>query len=230
MDNILTAQNLSVSYGNKTIIENISFTVEEGDFLVIFGENGSGKSSLVKALLGLKAPSDGKISFSEGVKHSEIGYLPQITPEQRDFPASAMEIVLSGCLNSMGIRPFYGKKEKALAKKNMELLSVYNLKNECFRTLSGGQKQRVLLARALCATKKMLILDEPVSGLDPVATKDFYEAITLINKTGVCIIMVSHDMTSALSVAKHVLDIGNHTVLFFGTAEEYNNSDLRKES
>ena len=221
MNNILTVNNLAVTYSGKMVISDINFTVEDGDFLVIFGENGSGKSSLVKALLGLKAPSDGKISFSDGVKHSEIGYLPQMTPEQKDFPASAMEVVLSGCLNSMGLKPFYGKKEKALAKKNMELLSVYDLKNECFRTLSGGQKQRVLLARALCAAKKMLILDEPVSGLDPVATKDFYEAITLINKTGVCIIMVSHDTDSALSVAKHVLDIGNHTVLFFGTSEDY---------
>lgn len=224
MENILTVKDLSVTYSGKKVISDINFTAEDGDFLVIFGENGSGKSSLVKALLGLKAPSDGKIIFGDGVKHNEIGYLPQMTPEQKDFPASAMEVVLSGCLNSMGIKPFYGKKEKALAKKNMELLSVYDLKNECFRTLSGGQKQRILLARALCAAKKLLILDEPVSGLDPVATKDFYEAITLINKTGVCIIMVSHDTGSALSVAKHVLDIGNHTVLFFGTAEEYNQS------
>lgn len=224
MNNILTVTNLAVTYSGKKVISNINFTAEDGDFLVIFGENGSGKSSLVKALLGLKTPSDGKITFGNGVKHSEIGYLPQMTPEQKDFPASAMEVVLSGCLNSMGIKPFYGKKEKSLAKKNMELLSVYDLKNECFRTLSGGQKQRILLARALCAAKKLLILDEPVSGLDPVATKDFYEAITLINKTGVCIIMVSHDTGSALSVAKHVLDIGNHTVLFFGTAEEYNQS------
>ena len=227
MDNILTVKDLSVTYSGKKVISDINFTAENGDFLAIFGENGSGKSSLIKALLGLKEPSEGKIIFSDGIKHSEIGYLPQMTPEQKDFPASAMEVVLSGCLNSMGLKPFYGKKEKELAKKNMELLSVYDLKNECFRTLSGGQKQRVLLARALCAAKKMLILDEPVSGLDPTATKDFYEAITLINRTGVCIIMVSHDTESALSVAKHVLDIGNHTVLFFGTAEEYLS---RKES
>ena len=221
MNNILTVNNLSVTYSGKMVISDINFTVEDGDFLVIFGENGSGKSSLIKALLSLKSPSCGEIIFDKTVKHSEIGYLPQMTAEQKDFPASAMEVVLSGCLNSMGLKPFYGKKEKELAKKNMELLSVYDLKNECFRTLSGGQKQRVLLARALCAAKKMLILDEPVSGLDPVATKDFYEAITLINKTGVCIIMVSHDTDSALSVAKHVLDIGNHTVLFFGTSEDY---------
>jgi zinc transport system ATP-binding protein len=154
MNNILTVKDLSVTYSGKMVISDINFIVEDGDFLVIFGENGSGKSSLIKTLLGLKAPSDGKIIFGEGVKHSEIGYLPQMTAEQKDFPASAMEVVLSGCLNSMGLKPFYGKKEKALAKKNMELLSVYDLKNECFRTLSGGQKQRVLLARALCAAKK----------------------------------------------------------------------------
>ena len=219
--NILTVKDLAVSYGSKTVINNINFTVCEEDFLVIFGENGSGKSSLLKTLLSLKAPSEGRIIFENGLRRDQIGYLPQITPQQKDFPASALEVVLSGCLNKMGLKPFYGKKEKALAQKNMELLNVYDLKGECFRTLSGGQKQRVLLARALCSAGKMLLLDEPVAGLDPLATRDFYEAITHINKNGVCIIMVSHDTDASLPLAKHVLDIGNHTAQFFGTREEY---------
>ena len=219
--NILTVKNLAVSYGNKTVINNINFTVSEDDFLVIFGVNGSGKSSLLKALLSLKSVSEGEIIFENGLCRDAIGYLPQITPEQKDFPASAWEVVLSGCLNKMGLRPFYGKKEKLLARKYMELLNIYNLRKECFRNLSGGQKQRVLLARALCSAGKMLILDEPVSGLDPVATGDFYEAIRHINQNGVCVIMVSHDTNAALHLAKHVLDIGNHTAQFFGTREEY---------
>ena len=219
--NILTVKNLSVAYGNKTVIENINFTVSENDFLVIFGENGSGKSSLLKTLLSLKNPSCGEILYENGLTPSDIGYLPQMTPEQKDFPASVTEVVLSGCLNKLGLKPFYGKKEKALAKKNMELLSVYELKNECFRNLSGGQRQRVLLARALCSAGKLLLLDEPVSGLDPVATKDFYEAITHINENGISVIMVSHDTSHSLSVAKHVLDISGHTAMFFGTKQEY---------
>ncbi len=219
--NILTVKDLAVSYGSKTVVKNINFTVCEEDFLVIFGVNGSGKSSLLKALLSLKSPSEGEIIFGGGLRRDQIGYLPQITPEQKDFPASAWEVVLSGCLNKMGLRPFYGKKEKALAKKNMELLNIYDLKGECFRTLSGGQKQRILLARALCSAGKMLLLDEPVAGLDPLAAKDFYDAIEHINKSGVCIIMVSHDTAASLPLAKHVLDIGNHTALFFGTREEY---------
>ena len=218
---ILTVKDLAVSYGSKTVINNINFTVCEEDFLVIFGVNGSGKSSLLKTLLSLKTPSEGRIIFENGLRRDQIGYLPQITPQQKDFPASALEVVLSGCLNKMGLKPFYGKKEKALAQKNMELLNVYDLKGECFRTLSGGQKPRILLARALCSAGKMLLLDEPVAGLDPLATKDFYEAITHINKNGVCIIMVSHDTDASLPLAKHVLDIGNHTAQFFGTREEY---------
>lgn len=221
MNNLITVQNLAITYDGRKIIENMNFCVEENDFLVIFGENGSGKSSLVKVLLGLKSPSNGEILFSPGLKHREIGYLPQTQSLQKDFPASAWEVVISGCLNRMGLRPFYGKKEKEAAKKNMELLSIYNLKNECFRNLSGGQKQRVLLARALCAAKKLLLLDEPVAGLDVQTTADFYEAVRRINSSGMAIIMVSHDMASSLSVAKHVLNITGTDSCFYGTADGY---------
>lgn len=221
MKDLLTVKNLSIAYDGKKVIENIDFSVKEGDFLVIFGENGSGKSSLVKALLGLKAPFKGEINFCDGLLMHDIGYLPQSVSTQYDFPASAWEVVLSGCINKMGFRPFYGKKEKETARKNMELLSIYDLKDECFRNLSGGQKQRVLLARALCAAKRLLLLDEPTSGLDPAATADFYEIICKINQTGTAIIMVSHDVHSSLSVAKNVLNIGSKKVLFFGTPAEY---------
>lgn len=226
MENLLTVKNLAISYEGKRIIENVSFDVREGDFLVIFGENGSGKSSLVKVLLNLKAPLCGEVSFASDFNRNEIGYLPQILPSQNDFPASAWEVVISGCLNKMGHRPFYGKKEKAAAKKNMELLGVYNLRKECFRNLSGGQKQRVLLARALCATGRLLLLDEPVSGLDVSAVADFYELICKINSSGVAVIMVSHDIHTSLSVAKHVLKLGNGGELFFGTPEEYELKEL----
>lgn len=226
MKNLLTVKNLAISYEGKTILEKVSFDVTERDFLVIFGENGSGKSSLVKVLLNLKAPYEGEIAFAEGFNRNEIGYLPQILPHQNDFPASAWEVVLSGCLNKTGLRPFYGRKEKADAKANMERLGVYNLKKQCFRSLSGGQKQRVLLARALCAAGKLLLLDEPVSGLDVAATADFYEAICKINQSGVAVIMVSHDIHTSLSVAKHVLKLGNGGELFYGTPEEYELKEL----
>lgn len=226
MKNLLSVKDLAISYEGKKIIENVSFEVEEGDFLVIFGENGSGKSSLVKVLLNLKAPHEGEVSFMEGFNRNEIGYLPQLLPRQKDFPASAWEVVISGCLNKMGRRPFYGKKEKEAAKKNMELLGVYNLRKECFRSLSGGQMQRVLLARALCAAGRLLLLDEPVSGLDISATADFYESICKINQSGVAVIMVSHDIHTSLSVAKHVLKLGRGGELFFGTPEEYELEEL----
>lgn len=221
MNNILEVRNLSIAYDGKNILENINFNVIEGDFLVIFGENGSGKSSLAKALCSLKAPSSGELVFSVGYAKNSTGYLPQSGPARQDFPASAWEVVLSGCLGKMSFRPFYTKKEKEDAKKNMELLSVYDLKNESFCNLSGGQQQRVLLARALCSAHRLLVLDEPVSGLDSAATASFYDALRRINESGTAVIMVSHDVTASLALAKHVLRLGNNTALFFGDAESY---------
>ena len=221
MNNLITVKNLAISYDGKNIIENISFGVSDGDFLVIFGENGSGKSSLVKTLLGLKAPSGGEIIFSPDLKQKEIGYLPQSQTVKQDFPASVWEVVLSGCLNKMGIRPFYTKKEKEIARKNMELLSVYDLKNACFRNLSGGQIQRVLLARALCAAQKLILLDEPVSGLDQSSAEEFYASIKKINQSGMTVIMISHDINNSLHLAKHVLNLSGSDTYFYGSAEDY---------
>lgn len=220
-ETLMTVNRLNIAYDGKCILENVSFSVEEGDFLVIFGENGSGKSSLIRALLGLRTPHCGEISLENGLKRNEIGYLPQTSPVQRDFPASVGEVVLSGCLNRIGLRPFYGKKEKQLAENNMKLLGIYNKRKESFRNLSGGQQQRALLARALCAARKMILLDEPIAGLDPSAAADFYEAICKINQSGMAVIMVSHDVHASLSVAKHVLKIGGREAVFFGTPQEY---------
>lgn len=220
MDKILSVKNLAIDYDGKKIAENISFDVEEGDFLVIFGENGSGKTSVIKSLLGIKSNREGKIEFLSGLRENEIGYLPQLADNQKNFPASVREVVLSGCLNKMGMFPFYRKKEKDRAENAMEMLGITNLKKESFGSLSGGQKQRVLLARALCSTSRLILLDEPVSGLDPYAAADFYEMICKINQSGIAVVMVSHDIHSSLSVAKHVLELGSREI-FYGTPLEY---------
>ena len=202
---LIKIENLTLSYENMTVIENMSFEVADGDYLCIVGENGSGKSTLVKALLSLKKPEKGAIEFGEGLKKNEIGYLPQQTMAQKDFPASVYEVVLSGCLNSRGIRPFYSAKERKKALETMELLGITELKNRSYRDLSGGQQQRVLLSRALCATKKLILLDEPVAGLDPIVTAELYDLIEKINKSGVTVIMVTHDLSAAVKCSRHIL-------------------------
>ncbi len=220
---LLTVQNVSLGYDSHAIVEDLNFAVNAGDYLCIVGENGSGKTTLMKTLLRLQEPLSGKILFGEGLKDNEIGYLPQQTVVQRDFPASVREIVLSGCQGRCGLRPFYNKEEKALAQKNMERMGVEGFANRCYRDLSGGQQQRVLLARALCATRKLLLLDEPVSGLDPKVTIDMYELIQGLNREGTTIIMISHDIAAAVRYATHILHIGK--TVFFGTKEEYLASD-----
>ncbi|MGN0592242.1 MAG: metal ABC transporter ATP-binding protein [Ruminococcus sp.] len=224
----LTCENVSLGYEGTVVTKNLNFSVSSGDYLCIVGENGSGKSTLIKALLHLKAPISGKITLGDGLTQKEIGYLPQQTIVQKDFPASVQEIVLSGCLNQCGLRPFYSRKEKQLAEKNMEKLGITSLKRSCYRFLSGGQQQRVLLARALCATQKMLLLDEPVTGLDPKAALEMYELVAQINRMdGITVIMVSHDIHAALQYATHILHLGQEP-LFFGTKEEYLKSDIGK--
>lgn len=216
-----------LGYENSVVSENINFTVSEGDYLCILGENGAGKSTLMKTLLGLNPLIRGKIEFSEDMPRKTIGYLPQQTPVQRDFPASVREIVQSGCLNRCGMRPFYNEEEKKIAADAMERLRITDLAKRCYRELSGGQQQRVLLARALCATRKMLILDEPVTGLDPVAAREMYELIAELNqKDGVTILMISHDM-SAVKYASHILQVGKNQH-FFGTKDEYLDSPAGK--
>ena len=223
---LITIQNLSLGYESRAIIENLNFSVNTGDYLCIVGENGCGKTTLMKTLLHLQEPIDGSILTGDGLKKNEIGYLPQQTIVQKDFPASVREIVLSGCQGRCRLRPFYTREEKDLADTNMQRMGILDLKNRCYRELSGGQQQRVLLARALCATRKILLLDEPVSGLDPKVTSQMYETIQKLNKEGITIIMISHDIKAAVRYASHILHIGEK--IFFGTREEYMESDIGK--
>lgn len=220
MARILSCENLSLGYESRVIQHDLTFSVESGDYLCIVGENGSGKSTLMKTLLGLQPPLGGRIVYENGLRASEIGYLPQQTEVQRDFPASAWEIVLSGCQSRCGWRPFYNAAEKKVALENMERMGVADLKSRCYRELSGGQQQRVLLARALCATKKVLLLDEPVLGLDPQVTADMYALIERLNREdGITIMMISHDIAAAERYADHILHIGQD--VFFGTTQAY---------
>ncbi len=221
---LLTVQNLSLGYDSRVIVSGLSFSVNAGDYLCIVGENGSGKTTLMKTLLHLQEPVSGHILPGDGLKRNEIGYLPQQTIVQRDFPASVREIVLSGFQGRCGLRPFYNREEKQIALDNMERMGIANLAKRCYRDLSGGQQQRVLLARALCATRKILLLDEPVSGLDPKVTIDMYDLIAELNREGITIIMISHDIAAAVRYATHIHHIGSH--VFFGTRDAYTGSDI----
>ncbi|MBQ6735143.1 MAG: metal ABC transporter ATP-binding protein [Lachnospiraceae bacterium] len=218
----MSVQNLTLGYEKEVVIRNLNFAVNAGNYLCIVGENGSGKSTLVKALLGLLAPMSGYIIFDEDLSRSEIGYLPQQTEIQRDFPASVREVVLSGFQGRMGMRPFYTAAEKKEALEQMERMGILEFAKRCYRDLSGGQQQRVLLARALCATKKLLLLDEPVTGLDPKVTQELYDLIETLHKEGVTIVMISHDVEAAVKYATHILHIGDIT--FFGSKKDYLNS------
>ena len=216
----LICDQVSVGYDGKAVLQNLNFTVNAGDYLCIVGENGSGKSTLMKTILGLQPPIAGKIETGDGLKQNEIGYLPQQTAAQKDFPASVQEIVLSGCQARCGLRPFYNRQEKQLARENIQKMQIESLTKRCYRELSGGQQQRVLLARALCATRKMLLLDEPVSGLDPKVTAKMYQLIAELNRReGISIVMISHDIAAAVQYASHILHIGD--TVFFGTKEDY---------
>ena len=215
----IVCENLTLGYGGETIVEGLTFSVDAGMYLCVVGENGAGKSTLMKTILGLHTPLSGRVAFGDGLRQREIGYLSQQTDVQRDFPASVREIVLSGCQGRMGLWPFYHREEKKLAARNMERMGVADLANRCYRDLSGGQQQRVLLARALCATQKLLLLDEPVSGLDPVVTADMYRVIEELHQSGVTILMITHDVTEALPYATHILHLGRWR--FFGTRDEY---------
>ena len=217
---LLECKDLSMSYEGISAFEHVTFDLDEGDFLCIVGENGSGKSTLIKGLLGLKQYSGGSITYN-GVKQTEIGYLPQQTAAQKDFPATVKEVVLSGCLNRNGLSPFYSAQSKKRAAEMIELMKIGNIEGKSYRGLSGGQQQRVLLARALCATEKLLLLDEPVSGLDPMVTAEMYDAIRSLNRDkGVTVIMVSHDIHNALHCGNKMLHMAQGQY-FFGTKEEY---------
>lgn len=216
---ILKVDHLTVGYETGPVAEDISFQLQEGDYLCILGENGSGKTTLMKTLLHLTEPLGGTIQEGEQLPRGAIGYLPQQTQIQKDFPASVQEVVLSGYQRKLGFRPFYGRQEKQMAADNMRRMGIQDLAGKCYRDLSGGQQQRVLLARALCAAEKLLLLDEPVAGLDPGAASELYTLIRQLNQEGMTVIMISHDIKAALQYATHILHIGD--VSWFGTAEDY---------
>lgn len=223
---ILTCKNASFGYDGEVVLSGIDFTLCGGEYMCILGENGAGKSTLVKGILGLISPVTGEIEFGEGLCACEVGYLPQQTQVQKSFPASVLEVVLSGRINSMGMRPFYNRKDREDAVKKLELMGMKGMERRSFQELSGGQKQRVLLARAMCAAGRLILLDEPVSGLDPAATTDLYELIADINKNmGMTVIMVSHDTQAAVKYASHIMQL-SHTQLFYGTVDDYKNSEV----
>lgn len=222
---LITCKNVSFAYDGVTAVRDLNFSVAQRDYLCVVGENGAGKSTLISGLLRLKKPFSGTICMGGGLLPGEIGYLPQQTAIQKDFPASVYEVVLSGCLNRLGAKPFYTRTEKALADENLRRMEIENLKNRCYRELSGGQQQRVLLARALCAARKVILLDEPAAGLDPVVTQSLYGLIRQINEEmGITVIMVSHDIRAAMRYAKHILHL-RQSQLFFGTTEDYKSSE-----
>ena len=222
----ITCRNLTMGYDSNILVRDLSFNVDHGDYLCIVGENGTGKSTLMRTLLNLQQPISGTVEYGDGLAASEIGYLPQQTLVQRDFPASVREIVLSGCQGrSHGF--FYSKADKKLAEDKMEQMGIRQMAGRCYRELSGGQQQRVLLARALCATQKLILLDEPVSGLDPRVTAEMYSLLSELNQSGISIIMISHDIQAAVRYGSHILHLGKH--VFFGTKEEYVNSKVYKK-
>ena len=221
----ITCRDLTIGYGSRIILKHLNFTVNEGDYLCIIGENGSGKSSLMRTILNLQNPINGQILYDHQIQQNGIGYLPQQTSRQKDFPASVREIVLSGCDRRSGFHPFYHASDKKKAVTAMQQLKITHLAHRCYRELSGGQQQRVLLARALCATKKILFLDEPVSGLDPEVTTDFYALIRHLNRReGITILMISHDLQATAADATHILHLG--TPFFYGLASDYFHSEV----
>ena len=224
---LITCEHVCLGYDGQTVLRDVNFTVSRGDLLCVVGENGSGKSTLIKGLLGLKAPEQGSITLGDGLVRNEIGYLPQQTQLQRDFPASVAEVVRSGCINQMHGRPFYSRADRARAQENMERMGIEDLAHHSYQALSGGQQQRVLLARALCATRKILLLDEPVTGLDPKAAAEMYALIDRLNREdGITIIMISHDISAAERYATHILLTGNAP--FFGTQAAYQTKFAQK--
>lgn len=226
---IITCKNLTLAYEGLVAVSNLTFMVEKNDYLCIIGDNGTGKTTLMRALLGLKRPGSGEIQFGDGLSRNRIGYLAQQTEVQKDFPASVWEVVLSGCLNQKGWMPFYSKSDKQRAMDALKTLEIADLKQKCYRELSGGQQQRVLLARAMGAAKMLLVLDEPTTGLDPNMTTEFFSLVQRLNREeDVAVIMVTHDTHCAAKYAKHILHLKSDGY-FFGRTDDYIASEQGKK-
>ncbi|MBQ7848047.1 MAG: metal ABC transporter ATP-binding protein [Clostridia bacterium] len=226
---LISFEDVTLGYEGQPVIEGLNFTIEKGEYLCVLGQNGSGKSTMMKALLGFLSPMTGKIQRAPYLKKNAIGYLPQQQPSQADFPASVKEVVLSGCQAKKRFCPFYTKSDKELAARNMELMNITHLKDRSFRELSGGQKQRALLARALCAAEDLILLDEPTAGLDPVVTQELYALIERLNKEyGMTVIMISHDLTNTMQSATHILHLGRR-MLYHGTVDAYDREKILSE-
>ena len=226
----LRCENISVGYEDGIVVSDVSFELNRGDYVCIVGENGAGKSSLLKGILGLAKIQGGKLEYGDGMSRADVGYLPQQKDYQKNFPATVKEVVMSGFLNKMGLRPYYNRAEKT---KAMEILSDFGMADyvrASFGSLSGGQKQRVLLARAMCATDKLLLLDEPTTGLDPVATEELYELLKRLNREKkTTILMVSHDLNKAVSDAGLILHVNKRSGCgYFGPADKYLDSEAAR--
>lgn len=229
MKPLIACSHADFGYENYDAVVDVSMEIQPGDYLCVVGGNGSGKSTLVKGILGLLKPTGGSLMVDGELKRTGIGYLPQQTSAQRDFPAAVYEVVRSGCLSRRGSKPFYSKEEKRIAFTNMEKLGIADLQKRCYRELSGGQQQRVLIARALCATDRILILDEPVTGLDPEAIHDFYDLIRKLNRNEkVTILMITHDIPNIITQANKILHL-QQQVLFYGSADDYKHSDIGRK-
>ena len=218
---IFECKDVTLGYENKVVAKNLNFKIDQGDYLCVVGENGTGKSTLIKTLLGLIKPLNGEVIANvQGKNHKGVGYLPQQTQAQKHFPASVMEVVLSGFQNQMHGKPWYRRTQKKEALRNLERLEITNLKGKCYGELSGGQQQRVLLARALCATERLLVLDEPVTGLDMAAAASLYANLDKLHQEGVAIIMVTHDVHKAVECADYILHIREGDY-FYGNVAKY---------
>ena len=222
---LIECKRLSVGYDKKVVCKDINFKVEEGDYLCILGENGSGKSTLLKTILGLNKAVLGKVIFEKSLSKNKLGYLPQQNDFQKYYPATVKEVIMSGFISQMGLRPFYNKAEKNKANGIIEFLGLENLTKNGFKELSGGQQQRVLLARALCATDKILVLDEPTNGLDSKTTNQFYKLLKNLNNSGLTIIMVSHNLDKVMEYASHIVYLKD-SMIFNGTKQEFESSDI----
>lgn len=222
---LIECKKLSVGYDKKVVCKDINFKVEAGEYLCIMGENGSGKSTLLKTILGLNKPVSGKVVFEKSLSKNGLGYLPQQNDFQRDFPATVREVIMSGFISQMGLRPFYNKAEKNKANQIIDFLGLVNLTKNGFKELSGGQQQRVLLARALCATDKILVLDEPTNGLDSKTTNQFYRLLKDLNNSGLTIIMVSHNLDKVMEYASNIVYLKD-SMIFSGTKQEFESSDI----